>query len=79
MTWRTNTETNHTTLTFSSGYEAHLLVQVVATHGSLLIGACFQLSSENTTARQLGKATPRPSRNGFSCLFLRIREAQVHV
>ena len=39
--WRTNTETNHTTLTFSSGYEAQLLVQVVATHVSLVNVASF--------------------------------------
>ena len=54
--WRSSTETNHTTLDFSSCSEAQLLVKAVATHGSLVIGACFQLSSENTTARQLERA-----------------------
>ena len=54
--WRSSTETNHTTLDFSSCSEAQLLVKAVATHGSLMIGACFQLSSENTTARQLERA-----------------------
>ena len=48
---RSNTETNHTTLAFSSCSEAQLLVKAVATHVSLVIGACFQLSSEHTTAR----------------------------
>ena len=54
---RTNTETNHTTLAFPSGSEAQLLVKEVATRVAPVIRACFQLSSENITERQLERAT----------------------
>ena len=47
-----------------------MLVKAAATHVSLVNGACVQLSSENTTARQLGQATPRLSEKRFSFLFI---------
>ena len=49
----------HPALPCPRGSEAQLLVKAAATHVSLVNGACFQLSSENRTARQLGQATPR--------------------
>ena len=67
--WRTDTETNHTTLDFSSGSEAQLLVKAAATHVSLVNGACFQLSSENTTERQLEPATQHLTSEGKDSRF----------
>ena len=49
----------HAALPCPHGSEAQLLVKAATTHVSLVNGACVQLSSENTTARQLGQATPR--------------------
>ena len=55
--WRTNTETHHTTHAFPSGSETQLLVKEVATLVAPVIRACFQLSSQNITERQLERAT----------------------